>query len=136
MSKKAIVIDSSEEEIEKQKKKWQKVKEIGDTTFKISSSGFLITLASPFDFEGPVAEIATAVLAVGGFVTKKIADSKLKELNGEDSKLWTDEDDKDLVTIARNVGNIKPKKEKAADLAKEAIAQSEYEDNKLLSKSV
>ena len=134
MAKKAIVIDSDKEELEKQKKKWEKVREIGNTAFKISSSGFIITMLSPFDFEGPVAEILTAVGAAGGFIAKKVADSKLKELNGQESKLWTDDDDKDLAYIASSVGNIKKSKESkqltAAYLAKESTVQPETEENK------
>ena len=139
MAKKAIVIDSDKEEIERQKKKWKKVKEIGETAFKISSSGFVITLLSPFDFEGPVAEIITAVGAVGGFVTKKIADSKLNDLNGEETNLWSEQDDKDLNQIANSVGNIKrrgkTKALTAEDLAKEEAVQPETEEDKSISLS-
>ena len=133
MSKKAIVLESNQEEIDKLTKKWEKVRDVGDRAFKISSSGFIITVLSPFDFEGPVAEIITAVAAVGGFVTKKIAESKLEELKGE-KNTWTEQDDKDLDSIAKNFGNIKKKNgrndETARDLANEKIEKPEPEDSK------
>ena len=76
----AVVLDSNKEEIARLTKKWQDKKRLGERLLKIGSSGFVVTLLSPFDFEGPVAEIATAVIAGVGFSMKEIAEYKLEGL--------------------------------------------------------
>ena len=76
-NKKGIVLESSNEEIEKLSRKWEKWenrKKLGERLLKIGSSGFIVTLLSPFDFEGPLAEIATAVLAGTGFALKEFSE--------------------------------------------------------------
>ena len=75
----AIVIDSTKEKNEELKKKWSKVNKISETLISISSSGFIISLLSPFDFEGPVIEIVTAAVAAVGFILKKVSESKLED---------------------------------------------------------
>ena len=99
----AIVIDSTKEKNEELKKKWSKVNKVSETLTSISSSGFIISLLSPFDFEGPVIEIVTAAVAAVGFILKKVSESKLDKL--EDNIL--DKEDKDtLLNISENLGKI------------------------------
>ena len=101
----AIVIDSTKEKNEELKKKWSKINKVSETLTSISSSGFIISLLSPFDFEGPVIEIVTAATAAVGFILKKVSESKLDKL--EDNIL--DNTDKDtLLTISQNLGKIIP----------------------------
>ena len=99
----AIVIDSTKEKNEELKKKWSKVNKVSETLTSISSSGFIISLLSPFDFEGPVIEIVTAAVAAVGFILKKVSESKLNKL--EDNIL--DNTDKDtLLNISENLGKV------------------------------
>ena len=99
----AIVIDSTIEKNEELKKKWSKVNEVSKTLTSISSSGFIVSLLSPFDFEGPVIEIVTAAVAAVGFILKKVSESKLDKL--ENSIL--DDNDKDtLLNISENLGKV------------------------------
>lgn len=99
-----IVIDSSKEKNEKLKKRWTTVNEISNVLTGISTSGFVVSLLSPFEFEGPIVEIVTAVLAGVGFIMKKVSESKLKKL---DNKGLLDNDDKQaLLTVTDNLGKI------------------------------
>ena len=82
----AVVLDSNKEEINKLSQKWQDKKRLGERLMKIGGSGFVVTLLSPFDFEGPVAEIATAVIAGVGYGMKEIAEYKLEGLEQKTSK--------------------------------------------------
>ena len=105
-----VVIESSKEKNEKLKKRWTTVNEISNSLTGISTSGFIVSLLSPFDFEGPVIEIITAALAGIGFVMKKVSESKLKKL---DNKHLLDNDDKKtLVTVTENLGKIVSKSSK------------------------
>ena len=105
-----VVIESSKEKNEKIKKRWSTVNEVSNTLTGISTSGFVVSLLSPFDFEGPVIEIITAALAGIGFVMKKVSQSKLKKLNVKD--LLDDDDKKTLVTVAENLGKVVNKSSK------------------------
>ena len=101
----AIVIDSTKEKNEELKQKWSKINKLSGTLTLISSNGFIISLLSPFDFDGPVIEIVTAAVAAVGFILKKVSESKLDKL--EDNIL--DNTDKDtLLTISENLGKIIP----------------------------
>ena len=73
---------SNKEENNPIKQKWQKLKRLGERLLKIGGSGFIVTLLSPFDFEGPVAEIITAILATIGFILKEVAEYKLESIEG------------------------------------------------------
>ena len=75
-----IIIDSSKEEIERIKTKWQKTENFGKVLSSVATPTLIITLLSPFDFEGPIAEIVSAVALATGFTLKKVANGKLKEL--------------------------------------------------------
>ena len=89
----SAVIDSNPEEIAKLTKKWQKMQKTGERLYKFGTSGFVITLLSPFDFEGPVAEIVAAVVAAVGFGMKTIAKNKLANA---DERLFSEQDESEL----------------------------------------
>ena len=78
-----IIIDSTPEEIEKLTKKWKKTKRLGERLLKIGRNGFIVTLLSPFDFEGPVAEIVTATVAAVGYGMKEAAEYQLENIEEE-----------------------------------------------------
>ena len=63
--------------------KWKKNEKRGKVLFEIGMSGVIITVLSPFDFEGPVAEILTAIIAVIGFTMKTTAKNKLSNYNDD-----------------------------------------------------
>lgn len=79
-SKRVVIAESNEQEIINLTKKWQKNKRIGNRLLKIGGSSFVVTLLSPFDFEGPIAEIITAIITAAGFILKEIAEYKLENL--------------------------------------------------------
>ena len=70
-------------EIEIYTEKWKKVEKRGKLLFEIGMSGVIITVLSPFDFEGPIAEILTAIIAVIGFTMKTTAKNKLSNYNDD-----------------------------------------------------
>ena len=78
-----VVIDSNKEDIDELKKKWERKKRLGQRLYKIGSSGFVITLLSPFDFEGPAAEIISASIAVAGYGLKETAEHKIENIEAE-----------------------------------------------------
>lgn len=80
---KGVVIDSSKQEIDDLKKKWERKKRLGDRLLKVGGSGFVVTLLSPFDFEGPVAEIISATIAVAGYSLKQTAEYKIDNIEAE-----------------------------------------------------
>ncbi len=83
MNDKAIVLESSPQEIEELTKKWKKRKKLGERLLKLGRNGFIITVLSPFDFEGPVAEILTATVAAVGYGIKETAEYNLENLEEE-----------------------------------------------------
>lgn len=96
-----IVMDASLEKIEKIKKRWKVVKNIGSILSKISTGGFIVSCLSPFDFEGPVVEIVTAVVAGVGFTLKCVAESKLGEFETKNQLDQTEQDA--LETVSQNI---------------------------------
>ena len=112
MSKPAIVLDSNQQEITKLTKKWKTVKNIGDGILGFGTAGFVGSVLSPFDFEGPVVEIVTGVLAVGGFILKKVGEGHLEDIEGTTAS-WNDNDRRDLDQIKKNIEDTtKERKEK------------------------
>lgn len=99
-----VMIDSSKEKSDKLRKKWGAINDVSNGLINISTSGFVVSLLSPFDFEGPVVEIVTAVLAGGGFVMKKVSESKLNKLNNRE--LLDQNDKQTLLTVSKNVSKI------------------------------
>ncbi len=83
MKDKAIVLESTPEEIEMLTKKWKKRKKLGERLLKLGRNGFIVTILSPFDFEGPVAEILTATVAAVGYGMKEAAEYNLENLEEE-----------------------------------------------------
>ncbi len=75
-----IVLDSNQEEIEQLARKWRHKKRLGERLLKIGGSGFLISMLSPFDFEGPVAEIVTAAITAVGYGLKETAEYHLDNI--------------------------------------------------------
>ena len=104
MSKPVIVLDSNQNEIEQLTRKWKKVKNIGDGILSFGSAGFVGSVLSPFDFEGPVVEIVTAVVAVAGFIVRKIGENHLADIQGTDVT-WSDEDKAELNRIKKTIDN-------------------------------
>lgn len=74
-------MNNSNKEIETQK--YKKMEKRGKLLFEIGMSGVIVTVLSPFDFEGPIAEILTAIIAIIGFVMKTIAKNKLSNNDDE-----------------------------------------------------
>ena len=90
-------------EIEKKEiKKWKRLKNIGEGILAFGSAGFVGSVLSPFDFEGPVIEILTGLLAIGGFIAKKSGESHLEEIEGT-SASWNDKDREELDKIKQNI---------------------------------
>jgi len=107
-----IIVDIDREKIEKLKKKWSKVKKRGEVLEKMSTSGFVISLLSPFDFEGPLIEIATAVIAVVGFFMKRKAIIELDKINGTRSTKFDEDDKNTLYSAKENIGKVMAKRKK------------------------
>lgn len=80
---KAIVIDSSKEEIEKEKKKWGKMTSAGKSVFTTSlMASFLAATAGAFDISVIAAVVAAVGLSVGLVGAKKESQSiKQSELD-------------------------------------------------------
>ncbi len=102
-----VVIDSNAEEIAQLTEKWKKVEKTDQKLSKIGNSGFIITLLSPFDFEGPIAELITAVIAAVGFIMKTTARAKLDDLSNTDERTFTAKDNEELKNIVNSFTNFK-----------------------------
>ena len=59
-----------------------------------------------FDFEGPVVEIVTAVVAGVSFIGKKVSQYKLDEFSRESTEIIDSNDKDTLVAIAENIGSV------------------------------
>ena len=91
----ALVISESKENTEKIKSALEKKEEFyvklnktGNVLTTVGKPVFIGSLLSPFDFEGPIIEIASAVTLSIGIIIKAIAKNELKEIkanktNGE-----------------------------------------------------
>ena len=102
MNKPVIIMDSNKDEISRLTKKWKTVKNVGDGILSFGSAGFVGSVLSPFDFEGPVIEIVTAIVAVCGFIVKKIGENKLEEFEGQSAE-WNENDKETLIQIQKNI---------------------------------
>lgn len=121
----ALVVTEKKENVKTMKEKAQTSKtvfeciyEAGDGITKVGSKALIISLLSPFDFEGPVIEIVSAVATGIGLLTKIVGKTGIKISN----KLLTNGSDKseevsDVVTkedeakISNLVETIKAKRE-------------------------
>ncbi len=72
---------STVDNISKQIEKYQRIQQIGTSLFIIGSSSFVVTVLSPFDFEGPVAEILACLIGTTGTIMKATANNKLNRLD-------------------------------------------------------
>lgn len=107
-----IIINSDKEKINKLKEKWQKVKINGEKLEKISTSGFVVSMLSPFDFEGPMIELITIIIAVVGFVMKRKATNELGKIDVCDH-IEMDEMDKEvLIRTTDNINKLILKRKK------------------------
>ena len=82
----AIVMDSNREEITDLSQKWQDKKRLGERIMKIGGSGFIISLLSPFDFDGPIVEIVTAVITAVGYGIKEFSEYKIDNIESRKAK--------------------------------------------------
>ena len=89
MKDKAIVLESTPQEIETLTRKWERRKRLGERLLKLGKNGFIVTVLSPFDFEGPVAEILTAAVAAVGYGMKETAEYNLENLEEDKEALKT-----------------------------------------------
>ncbi len=105
MNSGAVIIDSNEEEIQRLTEKWKKVEKKAKKLINFGTSGAVITILSPFDFEGPVAEIVTTVIAAVGFIMKNVARNKLEELQNIESTGLSSKDTDELRNIVGNFAN-------------------------------
>jgi len=74
-----IVLDSIPDKNEKLREKWTNINNIAKVAGGLSSGGFVISLLSPFDIEGPLVEIITAVFAAGAFAVEKYSSNKIDQ---------------------------------------------------------
>ena len=96
----------------KEIKKWKRIRNIGDGILKFGGAGFIGSVLSPFDFEGPIIEIVTAIVTVIGFILKKTGESHLEDIEGINSK-WNEADKKELNDIKNTIEETtKKRKEK------------------------
>ena len=84
----AIVVTEKKENVKTMKEKAQTSKtvfeciyEAGDGITKVASKALIISLFSPFDFEGPVIEIVSAVATGIGLLTKIVGKTGIKISN-------------------------------------------------------
>jgi len=105
----AVVISESKDDIKRlseelanKKSKYEKMYKVGSLLTTIGEPALAATLLSPFDIEGPVAEIASAVAIVAGIIMKNISQNKLEKIDaiittGKDSgeKMSIKVDEKD-----------------------------------------
>ena len=93
-------------------KKWRNYRNIGDGILKFGSVGFIGSVLSPFDFEGPIIELITAIVAIVGFILKKTGESHLEDIEGT-SAAWNETDRKELTDIKNTIEETtKKRKEK------------------------
>lgn len=84
----ALVISESKENTEKIKSALEKKEEFyvklnktGNVLTTVGKPVLIGSLLSPFDFEGPIIEIASALTLSIGIIIKAIAKNELKEIN-------------------------------------------------------
>ena len=102
-------MDSSKE-IEKKLRKWKDLKLAGDILLGIGGTGFVGSVLSPFDFEGPVIEILTGILALIGLILKKVGENNIADILGQERGSWTSDDRKELENIKKNIEDTTKKR--------------------------
>ncbi len=91
-------------------RKYKDMKLAGDILLGIGGTGFVGSVLSPFDFEGPVVEILTAILALIGLILKKVAENNIADLEGVNRKEWGQDDKKELEDIGKAIENTSRKR--------------------------
>lgn len=71
------------EDLKKLKKKWQKIKLTSKIIATVGASGFIVSLLSPLDIEGPTIEIITGAISTAGITLGKVSETKIEELKEE-----------------------------------------------------
>jgi len=100
-----------DQETKKQIKRWKNLKLVGDILTGVGGTGFIGSVLSPFDFEGPIIEIMTGTIALGGLIMKKVSNNNIEELKGGEFVDWNNEDNKELAHIAKNIEDTTKKRE-------------------------
>lgn len=90
-------------ETKKQIKKWRNLKLVGDILTGVGGTGFIGSVLSPFDFEGPVIEIMTGTIALCGLIMKKVSKNNMEELKGGEYIDWNQDDNKELADITKSI---------------------------------
>ncbi|MBP5678579.1 MAG: hypothetical protein J6X28_01965 [Bacilli bacterium] len=91
------------EEYNRLLRKYQDLKLAGDILLGIGGTGFIGSVLSPFDFEGPVIEILTGIIAIIGIILKKVGENKLADLHGVETTGFKADDKKQLEDIQKNI---------------------------------
>ena len=107
-----IVIDSSKKKNEELMRKWKGIHKTSSDVASLASTGFVASLLSPFDFDGPEVEIVTAVIAAVAFAIKKVAEFKLDKFSDESIKVIDGEDKDTLLTVVNNMGTVVGKRKR------------------------
>ena len=93
----------SSEEYNRLLRKYKDMKLVGDILLGIGGTGFVGSVLSPFDFEGPVIEILTGIIALVGLILKKVGENNLADLHGVETGGWKADDKKQLEDIKKNI---------------------------------
>ena len=97
-------------EYDRRLRKYKDMKLAGDILLGIGGTGFVGSVLSPFDFEGPVIEILTGILAMIGLILKKVGESNLADLYGVETSGWKADDRKELEDIKKNIEDTTKKR--------------------------
>lgn len=110
----AVVVSESKDDIKRlseelanRKNKYEKMYKVGSLLTTIGEPALAVTLLSPFDIEGPVAEIVSAVAIAAGIIMKNISQNKLEKI---DAIITTGNDSGEKMSIKvdeKDVNNLK-----------------------------
>ncbi|MBR6137327.1 MAG: hypothetical protein IKQ06_04150 [Bacilli bacterium] len=100
-----------DQETKKQIKRWRNLKLVGDILTGVGGTGFIGSVLSPFDFEGPIIEIMTGTIALGGLIMKKVSKNNIEELQGGTYVDWNNDDNKELANITKSIEDTTKKRE-------------------------
>lgn len=127
-----VVISEDRETAEKLEQKLNKKEKFynglmiaGKTLANFGTPVFVGSLVSPFDFDGPIIEIVSGVLMVGGNILKFVSKEKLKEIkamktNGEDYSIIDDDyDPQEVEKIGGILAQLRAKAEEKKALKEE-----------------
>lgn len=109
-------VEKMREELIKKEKTFKTINKIGNILTIIGSPVLVGSLVSPFDIEGPLIEIISAVVLVVGTLMKKVSADELEEIeaiktNGEYhyKKINSNLDKEDIENIKKTFEQIKVK---------------------------